>query len=129
VLKLYFAHDFKVRVTDALGCIAEDMVRVDVKKVRNIYVPEGFTPNSDGSNDVLMVHGQRDAKILQFRVYDRWGELLYVAENFDPNDPSIGWDGTFRGNPNDPGVYIWVLEVEYLDGIQDKMKGHSMLIR
>jgi len=129
VSKLYFTRDFKVLATDSLGCTAEDLIRIDVRKVRSIYVPEGFTPNDDQNNDILMVHGQKDAKILRFSVYDRWGELLYTAENFEPNDRTIGWDGSFRGQPNDPGVYVWVLEVEFLDGIKEKMKGHSVLIR
>lgn len=129
VVQLYHTQDFSLRVKDALGCIGEDVVRVNVEKTRLVFVAEGFTPNEDGNNDILMVHGQKDVKILKFRIYDRWGELLYEATDFGPNDRSIGWNGTFRDSPMNPGTYVWTLEVEYLDGYQETLKGYSHLIR
>jgi gliding motility-associated-like protein len=129
VQKLFYTHDFIVEVTDSMGCIGTDDIRVEVRKIRGVYVAEGFTPNADGNNDILMVHGWEDVKILSFRVYDRWGELLYENSNFETNQPTIGWDGTFRGSPNDPGVYVWTVEAEYLDGSREVVKGHSVLIR
>lgn len=129
VTQLYFTHAFKVAVKDARGCIGEDEIVVRVEKVRRIFVAEGFTPNDDGNNDLLMVHGQTNAKILTFKVFDRWGELVYQAEAFQPNDRNIGWDGTFRGAPMDPALFVWVLEVEYLDGSTEILKGNTTLIR
>jgi gliding motility-associated-like protein len=129
VYSLYYENDFEILVTDSLGCAAEDRVRITVEKPRRIFVPTGFTPNSDTSNDRLLVHGQTSAKVLQFRVYDRWGELLYEASNFRPNDEAVGWDGSFRGKAADGGVYVWVLEVEYMDGVREVLKGNTMLLR
>ena len=67
--------------------------------------------------------------ILIFKVFDRWGELLYEDQSFAVNQLSRGWDGSFRGQPNDPGVYVWVLEAEYIDGRRETLKGDVTLIR
>jgi hypothetical protein len=55
--------------------------------------------------------------------------LVYSASDFQPNDTSIGWDGNFRGKPMNPGVYVWVLEAEYLDGSKETFSGNTTLIR
>lgn len=126
---LYFAHTFYVEVIDTLGCRGEASVNLIVDKPRRIYVPTGFTPNEDLTNDLLLVHGQESAKILDFKVFDRWGELVYRTGNFRPNDAAFGWDGAFRGSPAPPDVYVWVLEVEYLDGEKEVLYGQTTLIR
>ncbi|MEZ4920669.1 MAG: gliding motility-associated C-terminal domain-containing protein [Saprospiraceae bacterium] len=126
---LLFAHTFTVYVEDANGCEASDQLTIFVDKPRRIFVPTGFTPNGDFANDKLLVHGQESARILEFQVYDRWGELVYSASDFQPNDTSIGWDGNFRGKPMNPGVYVWVLEAEYLDGTKETFSGNTTLIR
>ncbi|HNE28207.1 MAG TPA: gliding motility-associated C-terminal domain-containing protein, partial [Saprospiraceae bacterium] len=126
---LYYANSFTLHVVDSLGCEAEDRITVLVEKPRRIFVPTGFTPNGDNENDFLFVHGQKSARVLTFRVYDRWGEMLYEATDFPVNDYSTGWDGNFRGNPVDPGVYIWTLEVEYLDKTREVFKGSTNLLR
>jgi len=126
---LYYPHTFKVRVADSLGCFSEDRIQVIVEKPRKVFVPTGFTPNGDLANDILQVHGQSSARALEFRVFDRWGEMVFVAEDFPLNDPNTGWDGNFRGKPMDPGIYVWVLEVEYMDGAKEVFKGNTTLIR
>jgi len=126
---LYYSEYFAVKVRDSLGCVGEDRIQVIVEKPRKIFVPTGFTPNGDFTNDLLQVHGQSTAKVLEFRVFDRWGELVYEASNFQVNDTATGWDGNFRGEPMAPGVYVWVLQVEYMDGVKEVFKGNTTLIR
>jgi gliding motility-associated-like protein len=126
---LKFENIFELVVTDDLGCTGEDEIRITVEKPRRIFVPTGFTPNGDNNNDVLMVHGQMSAKILSFRVFDRWGEMLWHSGQFIPNDASMGWNGQFRGQLSPPDTYIWTIEVEYADGVQEVLHGQSMLIR
>ncbi|MCB9265303.1 MAG: choice-of-anchor L domain-containing protein [Lewinellaceae bacterium] len=118
-------------VTDEKGCEGEDIVNVYPEKVRPVFVPTGFTPNGDGSNDKLLVHAKEDIeiRIRYFRVYDRWGELVFTANEFKPNDVDYGWDGTFRGQPVSGGVYIWHLGVEFIDGYREEFTGHTTLIR
>ena len=126
---LMYSHTFTVFVVDSNGCEATDRIQVIIDKPRRIFVPTGFTPNSDLQNDKLVVHGQTSAKVLEFKVYDRWGELVYEANDFTPNDEAFGWDGNFRGQPMNPGVYVWTLEVEYLDGATEILYGNTTLIR
>lgn len=126
---LYYQNYFEVKVVDEFGCKGSDLIQVIVDKPRKVFVPTGFSPNGDFNNDILQVHGQSSARALTFRVYDRWGELVYEAQDFALNDPDTGWDGNFRGKPMDPGVYVWVLEVEYMDGAKEVFKGDTTLIR
>ncbi len=122
---------YQVTVTDENGCSATDEVQIIIDRDRSVFVPSGFTPNGDGMNDVLMVHGQEGTKVLVFRVYDRWGELVFRAYNYDINSLSSQnvWDGTFKGNLMNPAVFVWHLEVEYIDGRTESFEGNSTLIR
>jgi gliding motility-associated-like protein len=130
-VKPYQTNTYVVEVTDENGCRGEGRVTVTVEKPRGVYVPTGFSPNGDLNNDLLIVHGKsrQIQKVVTFNIYDRWGELIYQDQNFLPNDDTRGWDGSFRGKACDPGVYVWYVEVEYLDGFREAMKGDVTLIR
>ena len=121
----------KVTVSDEKGCTGEDIVTVYPRKERPVFVPTGFTPNDDGNNDRLLVHAKEDIQILvlYFRIYDRWGELLFETNQFEPNDNNYSWDGTFRGQPVQGGVYIWHIGVEFVDGNREEFTGQTTLIR
>lgn len=129
VYSLEYTRHFGLTVVDSLGCRADDMVRISVEKPRKVFVPTGFTPNGDFINDLLLVHGQSTSKVLDFKIFDRWGEMVFQLQDFAFNDETKGWDGNFRGQPCDPGIYVWVLEVEYLDGEREIFKGNTSLIR
>ncbi|MCB0704861.1 MAG: proprotein convertase P-domain-containing protein [Saprospiraceae bacterium] len=120
---------YEVVVVDSLGCTDSDFVTVRVEKERVVEVPTGFSPNNDGENDLLLVHGKEGTIVNLFRVYDRWGELLYENNGFFVNDPTVGWNGEFRSQPMGSGVYIWYLEVTYIDGVTESFKGGTTLIR
>jgi len=120
--------DYRVLAADEKGCEATAIVRVFVRKQRIVLVPTGFTPNGDTNNDELLVHGQKGVKIKTFKVFDRWGEVIYLRENFDINDPK-GWDGTYRETALNPGVYIWFLEAVYPDGYSEIRRGQTTLLR
>ncbi|MFN0214051.1 MAG: choice-of-anchor L domain-containing protein [Saprospiraceae bacterium] len=129
VYSLEFPTYFEVVVTDSVGCRAKDQILVSVEKRRKVFVPTGFTPNGDFTNDLLLVHGQKNSKALDFKVFDRWGEMVFGLKDFAFNDDTQGWDGTFRNQPCEPGVYVWMLEVEYEDGVREVYKGNTTLIR
>jgi gliding motility-associated-like protein len=118
-----------VNALDEKGCEAKAVVRVFIRKERIILVPTGFSPNGDGKNDLLLVHGQQGVKIKTFQVYDRWGELVYERINFAVNDALDGWNGFFREQAMPPGVYVWYLEGEYPDGFIEKKRGETTLLR
>jgi gliding motility-associated-like protein len=88
-----------------------------------IYVPNAFTPNGDGENDVLFVRGELIQGML-FRVFDRWGEMV-----FESTDRLIGWDGTFRGKAMDPDVYDYYLKAICINGDESIIKGNVTLMK
>ena len=120
---------YKVIGVDEKGCQASFKIDVFLNKERVVVVPTGFTPNHDNQNDLLLVHGQKGVKVLSFQVFDRWGELVFQDGGFEVNDGNRGWDGNFRDQPMQPGIFIWFLEVEYLDGFKEIKRGQTTLIR
>ncbi|MCS6928845.1 MAG: choice-of-anchor L domain-containing protein [Saprospiraceae bacterium] len=124
---LTFPRWFTLQITDALGCVGIGRLLVNVEKQWTAYVPTAFSPNGDGVNDLLTVHGSPEARILSFEIYDRWGERVFSASNFSINDSNVGWDGTFRGQLLNSGVFVWVLQVEWPDGSQQTLYGQTLL--
>lgn len=120
---------FELYGVDENGCEDNDFVNVFIRKPRIVAVPTGFTPNGDGTNDRLLVHGQDGTTIRTFRIYDRWGELLYEARDFEVNDANFGWDGSFIGKMMNGGVYLWYVDAEYIDGVREVFKGQTTMIR
>jgi gliding motility-associated-like protein len=120
---------YTVNVIDERGCTASDEVIVRVRKERSVYVPTAFTPDGMGGNDILYVRGRPGTKVLTFQIYNRWGEQVFQANDFEINDPLFGWDGKFREKEMNTGLYVWYLEVEYIDGQLESRKGQTMLMR
>jgi len=113
-----------VTVTTPQGCQAKDSVSIIVFKGSAVYVPTGFTPNSDGKNDLLRGLYVGIKKVHYFRIYNRWGQQIFFT-----NSLSEGWDGTIRGVEQQTGTYVWMLRAEDLGGKIYEMKGISTLIR
>jgi gliding motility-associated-like protein len=89
------------------------------------YVPNAFTPNNDGLNDVFLPRYQCDFSNYELRVFNRWGQMVFRSES-----PSNGWDGTMSGSRQPVGVYVW--QLTYKDAITGKattLKGTVALIR
>ncbi len=122
---------YTVTVTDDNGCTATEDVEIIVPRERQVFVPGGFTPNGDSVNDVLMVHGKTGTRVLTFRVYDRWGELMFRADDYDINtaESAFVWNGDFKGKPMNSAVFVWYVEVEYIDGRQESFEGNTTLLR
>ncbi len=112
------------------GCSDSDALEVIIKTRGNIFIPNSFTPNGDGINDVFSIYGNDQInRIKNLAIFDRWGNALYTRSDLPINDPSAGWDGTFRDDVMDPGVYIYVVEVEIIDGSVKLYKGDVTLTR
>lgn len=88
-----------------------------------VFVPSGFSPNGDGQNDIFYVYG-KCIKSMEFRVFNRWGEKV-----FETTDPSIGWDGIYRGKEADTDVFVYYLKAEYFIGSKVETKGNITLMR
>jgi gliding motility-associated-like protein len=120
----------RVRVRDIHGCEAEDEICYQVRRERHIYVPNVFTPNDDGENDFFTIYSDASVKEIRYlSVYDRWGEHLFIASGIPTNNDPLGWDGIFQGHPLNPGVFVWVAEVEFIDGEVILLKGDVTLLR
>ena len=89
-----------------------------------VYVPNSFTPNGDGKNDLFRIRTYGLDHITVFRVFNRWGEMV-----FETTDINAGWDGTWRGALCFPAVYVWYIEGTCFSGQQVVMKGNVTLIR
>ena len=129
IAKPEFEIDYTLLVIDGNGCTDEERFRVSVRKIREVFVPTGFTPNGDGMNDRLIVHGRPGTIVRRYLVFDRWTNVVYAAENFNVNDTEAGWDGTYKGQDLNGGVYLYKLEIEYEDGSTEVLSGESTLIR
>jgi large repetitive protein len=112
------------------GCPSRSEVLITVDKKRDIFIPNAFTPNGDGVNDIFMVFGHQGvARINKMMIFDRWGELVFAVENAPINYTGFGWDGTFRGKSMNPAVFIYYVELTYLDGVKEIKKGDFTLIK
>ncbi|MBC7888005.1 MAG: gliding motility-associated C-terminal domain-containing protein [Ferruginibacter sp.] len=112
-------------VKNDIGCA--DTATNTIRVVGNCYIaiPKGFSPNNDGLNDFLYPTNAYKARDLIFRVYNRVGQLL-----FQTKDWTNKWNGTFKGNPQDPGTYVWILNYTNIDtGKRFELKGSTVLIR
>lgn len=114
-------------IASKLGCSVTETIRINVDDVQceepNIFVPNAFTPNSDGNNDVLLVRG-RWITSLRFVVYNRYGQELFTT-----NNQLEGWDGTFKGKDLGPDVFGYYLTVRCLDGGNFAKRGNVTLIK
>jgi gliding motility-associated-like protein len=117
---------YTIRVSDSLGCFAYDTVRIHVVPNHNLYVPNAFTPNADGINDVFEIFGNKSAiRYVNIEIFNRWGEKV-----FESNDINFKWDGTFRGELQNPSVFVYTLNISFVDGYRiENQKGSLTLIR
>ncbi|MDP4807287.1 MAG: gliding motility-associated C-terminal domain-containing protein [Crocinitomicaceae bacterium] len=117
---------FTLNVSDGL-CTGSDTVLIKVFDsicgAPFVFIPNAFSPNKDGQNDKLYVRGPFIESFI-FRVYDRWGELVWETTNL-----TEGWDGTFRGKLLDPDVYDYYLQATCVGGLENIIKGNVTLIR
>ena len=118
-MKVYDISD----VSNPNPCMGEAIGYVFVSDGIPIYIPNAFTPNNDGENDKFYVYGN-DLKVVHMMVYDRWGEMLFESSRQDN-----GWDGTYKGVAMNPGVYIYKVEAEYLNGKRTSQSGSITLMR
>ncbi len=111
-------------ITTASGCKSTDNIAITIFDQAEIYVPNAFTPNSDGLNDILNAKPVGLKQFNYFKVFDRQGEMIFSTTN-----ARKGWEGTFRSKPQQAGVYVWIAEGVLFTGEIIKRKGIVTLIR
>lgn len=115
---------YQVTASTRAGCKGDAYVRVRVYKGPDIYVPTGFTPNGDGRNDRLTPFPVGIRQLRYFRVYNRWGQLVFSTSRLHE-----GWDGTIAGTRQPTGAYVWMIEALTNDNRVITRKGTVTLIR
>src|SRR4029079_2065225 len=123
VMNAPYEYIYSVKGTTPVGCQGIDQIKIKVYQGPEIYVPSGFTPNGDGKNDQLMPTLVGIKELKYFRVFNRWGQVIYETKT-----PSRGWDGRING-VDQTGVFVWIAEgLDYM-GKTLTRRGTSTLIR
>lgn len=121
---------YTVEVVNQGGCITRDEVSIFVFCANsNLFMPNTFSPNGDGNNDVFYPRGKGLFTIKTLRVFNRWGEVVFERTNFGANDSVKGWDGTFKGKPASQDVYVYTVEVICENNTVLTYNGNVALIR
>ncbi|MEM7105693.1 MAG: gliding motility-associated C-terminal domain-containing protein, partial [Bacteroidota bacterium] len=119
-----------VMIIDQNGCSASDDIFISVDKARHVFVPNAFSPNNDGVNDKFFINTNQSVSLIRtFRIMNRWGELIFEGNNLPSNDANFGWNGTFKGRLLNPGVFVYLAEIEFVDGVRIIYKGDVTLMK
>lgn len=115
---------YLLEVTYSNECKASAIATINIKSDTSLYIPNAFSPNGDGNNDLFEVYG-RELKTVHMEVFNRWGEKVYDSMG----NPFASWDGKYKGELQPPSVYVFSVEVEYLNAKKDRRSGSVTLIR
>jgi gliding motility-associated-like protein len=122
---------YRLTASNKNGCKDEAPLLLIVDRRPDIYVPNIFSPDGDGKNDIFTIYADTRmvTGIKSFQVFSRWGEAVYEYYNFEPNNPAYGWDGKHRGKELTPAVFTWFAVVEFIDGSELLLEGDVTLKR
>lgn len=112
---------YTANLLDKFGCLVSDQVQIGVDGV--LYIPNSFTPNGDGLNDVFQPAG-KDITEFEMIIFNRWGQKI-----FESNDMNLPWNGEFKGNPAQIDTYIWKIKFSDINTSNQTLVGHVNLIR
>jgi gliding motility-associated-like protein len=112
------------------GCAAKDEVTVQVVcNGGNLFIPNTFSPNNDGTNEQFYPRGSGLSRIKTLKIFNRWGEIVFSRDDFNANDAAAGWDGTFKGRQLASDVYVYICEVVCINNEVLSYKGNVTLLR
>ncbi|MCB9332119.1 MAG: gliding motility-associated C-terminal domain-containing protein [Lewinellaceae bacterium] len=122
---------YRITVISNKGCEDDASLLLVVDRRPNVYIPNAFSPNGDGDNDLFKIYADPISvkQVKTFQVFSRWGELVYEYYNFDPNSPAYGWDGTLRGQQLNPAVFAYYAVIEFIDGQEILYEGDVTIVR
>ncbi len=122
--------EYTVEARNPGGCKTTDRVTVYVMcDGANIFIPNTFSPNGSGANDVFYPRGSGIFTIKLLRIFNRWGEVVFEKVNFSPNDPTAGWDGTVKGKKVNSDVFVYTAEVVCENNNSMILNGNIALLR
>ncbi|MFZ1847925.1 MAG: gliding motility-associated C-terminal domain-containing protein, partial [Saprospiraceae bacterium] len=121
---------YKIIIYNADGCIDEDEKQVFVNADDHLFVPNIFSPNGDGVNDILQISVNESVKLINsIKIFDRWGNNVYSANGLEPLPILDTWDGTMRGQKMNPAVFVYLVEYELVTGERLVKKGSVTIVR
>lgn len=115
---------YSLTVIDSSGCSASSQITIIVDTETKVFIPNAISPNEDGSNDHFSVHDNGAIRnINSLQIFNRWGVQVYSQKDLKTNDPSRMWDAQFNGDKLPQGVYIYIMEVEWINGQTEVIEG------
>ena len=130
----YYQHFFPIRswqigvtIKDEQGCAATDRINVILDKRRHVFIPNILLPGSSENGFVTIYGGQDVVEIESFQIYDRWGERVFEAFNFQPEGEK--WEGKYRGEDVTPAVYVYYAVIKFIDGESEVFTGDITVYR
>ncbi|MFN8304294.1 MAG: proprotein convertase P-domain-containing protein [Saprospiraceae bacterium] len=130
----YYQHFFPIRswqvgvtIRDEQGCAATDRINVILDKRRHVFIPNILYPGSSENGFITIYGGQDVVEIESFQIYDRWGERIYEAFSFQPEEEE--WAGKYRGEDVTPGVYVYYAVIKFIDGETEVFTGDITVYR
>jgi gliding motility-associated-like protein len=130
VLTPMYTQQYQVIVRNQYNCIDTAYALIRTYTGGEVNIPGAFTPNGDGRNDVFFIMGGKDVQTVKhLSIFSRYGSSVFESSDALPNEPSLGWDGTIRGTPAEPGAYVYMALIKFTDGRQQLYKGTLVLIR
>ena len=130
IAKSPYSVQYEVEATNEHACTTTNTASIKTYTGGKVNIPNGFTPNADGHNDVFYVMGSTEIKMLKdFSVFNRWGQKVFQVTNAPANDPNFGWKGFINGKQADAGSYVYFVRILFTDGSEEVYKGTVTLIR
>jgi gliding motility-associated-like protein len=120
--------EYTLAVVTPNGCKGTGQITVNA--YTPLRIPNAFTPNGDGRNDIFYVLGGPDgSRISDFSIFNRWGQIVFQVHDAVPGDPAFGWNGYFHGTPAPVGTYVYLVNMGYSNGLKQSYKGTLVLLR
>jgi gliding motility-associated-like protein len=121
---------YRVYAETVDGCRSSNIITIKVDRKLDFYAGNVFSPNLDGSNDVFIPYfGPSILNASNFLIYDRWGSLVFEVKDIYSNSFNNGWDGKVKGKTVTPDVYLYSIELEYIDGRKEVVTGDITVVR
>jgi hypothetical protein len=121
--------EYTVTVVNQSGCIATDVIRITIRKVKPECIPNIINTESTSGNSYFSINCSEVALVTKYSIYDRWGNLLFIAKDLLPSNPQSFWDGSFKGKPVVPGVYVYNIEMIFKDGTLESRAGDVTVLK
>jgi gliding motility-associated-like protein len=125
-----YTMQYQLLARNEYGCTDTALAIVKTQSGQGVYIPDAFTPNTDGLNDIFYVMAGPDvAAVKDFAVFNRLGQRIFQVQNVAPNNPAFGWNGKINGRDANPETYVYYTTIVYVNGTEQVYKGTVILIR